>query len=332
MKNHLLGATAALGLALAPAAANALTWTSLLEYKDGGGNAGVQGPLPAFGLVTLEELAGGKDVKVTVHLANPASKFINTGGPHDPFLFSTQHDNGVTILPPVGSFVDGGHGAFQATPFGTFTDKIGCCLYAGDVTAPDLYPADVYGGPYYATQIVYKPNKPHTPANIKYNIGDVLPGGFTQYGAQHIIHHAGDPILDAHGHGQSHVVNHAGDEQNGASAGQLGDLVFNVHNDAGITFAGLFAPGQGPDSNNDGLLDTLGSGEHFVSNAGGWWFSADIFDGASGLTYNVAARDARTDLIPTVPEPATWAMMLLGFGGIGALLRRNRRLVRSALA
>ena len=26
-----------------------------------------------------------------------------------------------------------------------------------------------------------------------------------------------------------------------------------------------------------------------------------------------------------VPEPATWAMMLLGFGGIGMALRRSRR-------
>ena len=25
-----------------------------------------------------------------------------------------------------------------------------------------------------------------------------------------------------------------------------------------------------------------------------------------------------------VPEPSTWAMMLLGFGGLGALLRRRR--------
>lgn len=26
-----------------------------------------------------------------------------------------------------------------------------------------------------------------------------------------------------------------------------------------------------------------------------------------------------------VPEPATWAMMLMGFGGLGAMLRRNRK-------
>ena len=32
-----------------------------------------------------------------------------------------------------------------------------------------------------------------------------------------------------------------------------------------------------------------------------------------------------------VPEPATWAMMLLGFGGIGMALRRSRRRGKQAL-
>ena len=32
-----------------------------------------------------------------------------------------------------------------------------------------------------------------------------------------------------------------------------------------------------------------------------------------------------TPVTPAVPEPATWAMMLLGFGGIGMAMRRSRR-------
>jgi hypothetical protein len=31
-----------------------------------------------------------------------------------------------------------------------------------------------------------------------------------------------------------------------------------------------------------------------------------------------------------LPEPATWAMMLLGFGAIGASLRRRRRRIAAA--
>jgi hypothetical protein len=36
--------------------------------------------------------------------------------------------------------------------------------------------------------------------------------------------------------------------------------------------------------------------------------------------------------IPGIPEPATWAMMLIGFGGLGAAMRMRRRGVGSALA
>ncbi|MDB5423849.1 MAG: hypothetical protein JWQ29_1265 [Phenylobacterium sp.] len=315
MKNNLIGAVAAVGLALlTPAAANALTWTSLLEYKDGG--SGVAASPSPFGTVTIEQLDANK-VQVTVTLANAASLFINTGGPHDPFLFSTMSDDVVAIQPPVGSFVDSGHGAFQATPFGTFTDKIGCCLYPGDVSEPDVYAADVLGA-YRATVVVLKPN-----GQIRYRVGDVISNpNYFQYGVQEIIHHAGDPIV-----GHSHVAHHAGDEANGASHGQAGPLVFTISNAAGISFAGLDYL-----TDADGKLIQTGTGEHFVSNAGGWWFSADIFDGATGQTYNVAARDAFGPPPGIVPEPATWAMMLLGFGGVGALLRRNRRLARTALA
>lgn len=40
----------------------------------------------------------------------------------------------------------------------------------------------------------------------------------------------------------------------------------------------------------------------------------------------------RYDVQGAVPEPATWAMMILGFGGVGALLRHRRRSPLAALA
>jgi hypothetical protein len=51
------------------------------------------------------------------------------------------------------------------------------------------------------------------------------------------------------------------------------------------------------------------------------FFGSDI--SRNGNTGNVGAT-----LTPSVkggvPEPATWAMMMIGFGGMGALLRRRR--------
>jgi hypothetical protein len=43
-----------------------------------------------------------------------------------------------------------------------------------------------------------------------------------------------------------------------------------------------------------------------------------------------AFREVTGNPLPGVPEPETWALMIMGFGGAGALLRRQRR--RAALA
>ncbi|MDB5464526.1 MAG: choice-of-anchor family protein [Phenylobacterium sp.] len=40
--------------------------------------------------------------------------------------------------------------------------------------------------------------------------------------------------------------------------------------------------------------------------------------------HTLGAFDVQSDTGSAVPEPATWAMMLVGFGGLGALLRRRR--------
>lgn len=49
--------------------------------------------------------------------------------------------------------------------------------------------------------------------------------------------------------------------------------------------------------------------------------------GALRLTSTNYAFEADTFSFAVVPEPGTWALMILGFGGAGAMLRRSRRLV-----
>ena len=56
-------------------------------------------------------------------------------------------------------------------------------------------------------------------------------------------------------------------------------------------------------------------------------------------SFGVPAKDFVIDRVyfaPTadvgVPEPAAWAMMLVGFGGLGAVLRRRRAMTATATA
>ena len=46
-------------------------------------------------------------------------------------------------------------------------------------------------------------------------------------------------------------------------------------------------------------------------------------------TIETVAYDNLSFTVTSVPEPATWAMMMLGFGGLGAAMRSRRRLVRA---
>jgi hypothetical protein len=52
-------------------------------------------------------------------------------------------------------------------------------------------------------------------------------------------------------------------------------------------------------------------------------FTITILSGPATLDY--AQIDYSLLSPAAVPEPATWAMMIIGFGGVGALMRRNRR-------
>jgi hypothetical protein len=64
----------------------------------------------------------------------------------------------------------------------------------------------------------------------------------------------------------------------------------------------------------------------FVSNAQAY-FTSDIWTGnQTGNTGNVAALAGDA----SVPEPAAWALMLVGLGGLGALMRSQRRAAAQA--
>ena len=52
---------------------------------------------------------------------------------------------------------------------------------------------------------------------------------------------------------------------------------------------------------------------------GGPGTNVGLIEVIDNITFDVADT--------VVPEPATWAMMILGFGGVGAILRRRRTLV-----
>ena len=108
--------------------ASAMVWTSKLEYQGDLANP----RLPFFGTVKVEDgFDNGTTVQVTVTLQNADSLFINTGGPHDPFLYNLTNPATVQIVNGANqNFYDGGRtdpGTFEATPFGKFTNKIGCC-------------------------------------------------------------------------------------------------------------------------------------------------------------------------------------------------------------
>ena len=80
---------------------------------------------------------------------------------------------------------------------------------------------------------------------------------------------------------------------NGYSNGQLGPLHLSIE------IAGL-------------------NTSNFVKNEAGYYFAADVSNGSGG------GLIAANIVTPAVPEPSSWAMMILGFAGVGLLAYRRR--------
>lgn len=86
-------------------------------------------------------------------------------------------------------------------------------------------------------------------------------------------------------------------------------------------------------SNSAGVLGSLlvsGSGEGANTAVLTTYRYYDVLSSSSSGGGNVLLRNMTG--VAAVPEPATWAMLLVGFGGVGAILRRRRSLLAEAVA
>ena len=65
-----------------------------------------------------------------------------------------------------------------------------------------------------------------------------------------------------------------------------------------------------------------------ANNTGGMVFNAQVGSGGSGGLSSFGA--APVNATSPVPEPTTWAMMLVGFGAVGGMLRTRKATLRYA--
>jgi hypothetical protein len=76
-------------------------------------------------------------------------------------------------------------------------------------------------------------------------------------------------------------------------------------------------------SSNSGPL-TVSSLAYNLFNGSRVYFASDLVNLKTGNTGNVGA--VLRPNVAAVPEPASWAMMITGFGAVGAMMRRHRKL------
>lgn len=75
------------------------------------------------------------------------------------------------------------------------------------------------------------------------------------------------------------------------------------------------------------IVGNFGLNSGFAGDPDNFFSNPDTFGGGdtSGSLSSTTAVFTLSPLITAVPEPSTWGMMLMGFGALGAALRRRKR-------
>ena len=101
------------------------------------------------------------------------------------------------------------------------------------------------------------------------------------------------------------------------SLGGATNLTFTGFTFYGLTYFGLHTGGGG-------TRPGVNSSAYYVVDygaTGGNTLKLNL-DASSNIAV-YSTKDRPFD-VPSIPEPATWAMMIMGFGGVGSMLRRRR--------
>jgi len=107
----------------------------------------------------------------------------------------------------------------------------------------------------------------------------------------------------------------------------------------GLTLKGFFQDGYVVWNNNgnstidfaDGAQLQVHLDDAIFNKGSSSWFNSQLNPGSGGQA-TITADFKLTQLAAAVPEPMSWALMLLGFGGLGAALRANRRQIATLTA
>lgn len=102
-------------------------------------------------------------------------------------------------------------------------------------------------------------------------------------------------------------------------------VTFNITSDDDVF---VFINGKYVDSNLDGIHGPRF--DSFSTNVGAGNHTFNLFYADRHTVQAVLNVDVKGVTLTAVPEPGTWALMIIGFGGAGAMIRRQRRVTAAA--